>query len=92
MSMKWEDSARLGDLGTNWKSVLRETDPYDHTENFVCFTVNYQRTSLQIKVKEKNLQGRFFIINLYSIFLINSFDPDLQRKGQPSTMLHKVCF
>ena len=44
--------------------VLRETDPYDHTFNFVCFTVNYQRTS---KVK-KNLQDSFFIINLYLIF------------------------
>ena len=31
------------------KCVLRETDPYDRTYNFVCFTVNYQRTSLQCK-------------------------------------------
>ena len=31
--------------------VLRETDQYDHTKNFVCLTVNYQRTSLQIKKK-----------------------------------------
>ena len=40
--------------------VLRETDPYDHTKNFVCITVNYQRTSLQ-SIK-KSLQGSFFIM------------------------------
>ena len=41
--------------------VLRE---YDHTQNFACFAVNYQRTS----IVKKYLQGSFFIINFYSIF------------------------
>ena len=66
----WEDRARLGGLGTNWKSVFygkltRTTIPK-------ILSVSLLTTKEHpYKVKKKNLQGSFFIIYEKVEFFIN---------------------
>ena len=90
MSTKWEDRARLWGLGTNWKIVFYGKLTRTTTPKLLSLSPLTTKEH-PCKVK-KNLQGSFFIINLYSIFVVNFFDPDLQREGPPSTMLQKICF
>ena len=63
---KWEDRARLGGLGTNWKSVFYAK--LTHTTTPKILSVSPLTTKEHPYKVKKNLQGSFFIINLYSIF------------------------